>query len=60
LESIDFDELNKIGEDWEHKVVAPSAEADNANEATEDVQDQDAPQDANIFQDANDATTGEA
>ena len=58
MDGIDFDELNKIGEDWEHKVVASSAEEP---EAPEDVNaPEDAPQDADTSQDANGIATGEA
>ena len=52
MDGIDFNELNKIGEDWEHKVVVSSAEE---LEAPEDVN---APEDAP--QDANGVATGEA
>lgn len=64
MDGIDFDELNKIGEDWERKVVAASAEEPEAAEEQEAAEDdngpQDDPQDVDTSQHANAAATGEA
>lgn len=49
MNDIDFDELNKIGEDWERQVVASNTEEPQAPEDTS------APQNANVAQDANGA-----
>ena len=53
MNDIDFDELNKIGEDWERRVVASNTEEPQAPEDANGAQDANGTQDANGAQDVN-------